>query len=292
MRYGLDVPNLGGLGDVHRLIELAVDAEEAGWDGFFLWDSILSHEWDRGFAEIGRNDKRGVADPWIALAAIAAETNRIRIGTMITPLTRRRPWKVARETVTLDHLSRGRLTLPVGLGAPGEAGFMNVGEELDRNVRAERLDESLAIIDGLWRGEPFAFSGSHFNVDEMTFLPRPVQQPRIPVWVVGAWPRPKSMRRTLKWDGIIPVKPDVNGEPMQMTAAEVFDVAAYVGERREQGLAGFDIVLSGQTRDAEHVRELAAAGATWWLDDFVETLQRAGVRGVRNRVRAGPPRIN
>ena len=199
MKYGLDLPNLRECADPRLLADIAREAEEAGWDGAFIFDSLYSSSW---------GDDSGpppTADPWIALAAMAMRTERIRVGLMIAPLSRRRPWKVARETVTLDHLSNGRLVLPVGLGFAEDGGYAKVGEELDRKKRAEMLDESLAIIDGLWSGEPFSFRGEHYQVDEMTFLPKPVQSPRIPVWVVGAWPRPKSMRRAARWDCVLPI---------------------------------------------------------------------------------------
>jgi alkanesulfonate monooxygenase SsuD/methylene tetrahydromethanopterin reductase-like flavin-dependent oxidoreductase (luciferase family) len=212
MKYGINLPNVRACADPRLLAELAHEAEDARWDGVFIFDSLYSPDWG------SRPDAPSVApaaDPWIALAAMAMRTDRVRLGIMVTPLARRRPWKVARETVTLDHLSNGRLVLPVGLGWTPDGGFANVGEELDRKRRAGMLDEALAIITGLWSGAPFAFSGEHYNVQEMTFLPKPLQSPRIPVWVVGAWPREKSMRRTLHWDGILPVVMRSEGGPQE-----------------------------------------------------------------------------
>ena len=126
-------------------------------------------------------------DPWLMLAAIALRTKHVRIGAMLTPPSRRRPWKLARETVTLDHLSNGRLILPVGLGALDDGGFTKVNEVTDRKQRAELMEESLEILTGLWSGKPFSFHGQHYNIAEVTFLPPPVQSPRIPIWVVGAF---------------------------------------------------------------------------------------------------------
>src|SRR6185295_20369401 len=131
---------------------------------------------------------------WVVLAAMAMRTTRVRIGTIITPVPRRRPWKLARETVTIDELSRGRLILGAGLGAAEfDGGFYKVGEAMDLKVRAQRLDEGLAVVAGLWSGKPFSFKGEHYNVDSMTMLPAPIQSPRIPVWVPGVWRRSKSM---------------------------------------------------------------------------------------------------
>ncbi len=157
MQYGIVLANLGVSGDPRLLVELAREAEDAGWDGVFIWDSVFSPTWHSVYKD--RPDLQAVSDPWIALAAIAVQTERIRIGTMVTPIARRRPWKLARETVTLDHLSKGRLILPVALGAVDDGAFSNVGEETDRKLRAQRLDEGLEILAGLWSGRPYSFQG-------------------------------------------------------------------------------------------------------------------------------------
>jgi len=178
-------------GDANAASELAQEAEAAGWDGVFIADAM----------DIGMPNSPPFPwfDPWIVLAAMAMRTERIRIGTMITPVPRRRPWKLARETVTLDQLSNGRLIFGAGLGAAEhDGGFYKVGEAMDLKIRAERLDEGLAILAGLWSGKPFSFSGHHYRVQEMTMLPPPVQSPRIPIWVPGVWTKEKSMRRALK----------------------------------------------------------------------------------------------
>ena len=269
MQYGIDLPNMGGVGDPRLLAEIAREAEEAGWDGVFIFDSLLSPNWNEQFPDDPA--KQATVDPWIALAAMAMRTERVRLGTMITPLSRRRPWKVARETVTLDHLSNGRLILPVGLGSVDDGGYANVGEETDRKTRARMLDEALEIVAGLWSGEPFSFEGEHYRVKEMTFLPRPAQSPRIPVWVVGAWPRERSMRRTLRWDGILPASMPVGSTASQpnpeeagrkivedgaftgITLQEIADVSAYV--QRERGNAApFDIVIEGNSSGSQKKR--------------------------------------
>jgi len=182
MRHAVELPNFGLHGEPDELVELAVAAERAGWDGVFVWDALGVDVGERNPAYLPG------CDPWISLAAIAAATDRLTIGTMVTPPARRRPWKLARETVSLDRLSRGRLVLPVALGWVPDPGFSRVGEPLERRVRAERLDESLEILAGLWSGQPFSFRGRHYQVEDLTFLPTPVQTPRIPVWVVAAWP--------------------------------------------------------------------------------------------------------
>ena len=290
MQYGITLPNIGVAGDPRIPVELAVEAERAGWDGVFLWDCIYVAE---ALGEAGQ----AACDPWITLAAIATQTSRVRIGTMVTPLSRRRPWKVARETVSLDYLSGGRLILPVGLGAIDDGGYAKVGEVLDRKIRAQMLDESLAILDGLWSGQPFSFHGEHYQVEEMTFLPPPMQQPRIPIWVVGAWPRMKSMRRVLNWDGVLPAKMQEDSSFAEMTPDDLRAMQDFLASQRTQQTP-FDIVMEGETSgdDLEQarsiVRPLAEAGVTWWLEAVWGTpAASGGVEGMRTRIRQGPPRL-
>lgn len=273
-------------GDIHNLAALAAEAEEAGWDGVFYWDGIYL---DR-HAEAGDH----LYDPWVVLAAFAMRTERVRIGALLTPLPRRRPWKVARESVSVDHLSRGRLILPVGMGFLPDGGFSRVGEPSDARTRAERLDESLEIICGLWSGRPFAFHGSHYAVEEMTFLPPPVQAPRIPIWVPGIWPRRRSMQRVLRYDGLLPEKRSPEGSPAQVTPEDIRVMRDYIAERRESA-SRFDVVWEGETpgddprRALEVVRPYAAAGVTWWMESRWAAIGPAGLPVVRERIRQGPP---
>lgn len=267
--------------DFNAVVDLACEAEQAGWDGFFIPDGIA--------IDVPKIGSFPLFDPWVVLGAIAARTSRIRIGTMVTPVSRRRPWKLARECVTADHLSKGRLILSVGLGAAtDDAGFFKVGEAMDLKVRAERLDEGLAILDGLWKGTPLTFAGKHFQVDAMTMVPQPVQQPRIPIWVVAVWQKPKSMRRMLAWDGVIPQK--YKGYE-HLTPDQIRQLRAYVAEHRSSP-SEFDIVASGSSpakktqRPADIVRPYEEAGATWWVegDMAADTVQKCFAR-----VRQGPP---
>ncbi len=281
MQYGFVIP----IWDMLIIPELAQEAEEAGWDGVFLPDSIYI---DAPGAEMSPG-----YDPWVMLSAIALRTERIRLGTMLTPISRRRPWKLARETVTLDHLSRGRLILPVGLGALDDRGFGGVGEATDRKTRAELLDEGLDILAGLWSGQTFSFHGKHYQVENLTFLPPPVQSPRIPIWVVGAWPRQKSMQRVLRWDGLLPNKLNADGSFGEVTPADIQAMQAYIDEHRAQ-TTPFDIVVEGRTPGENHaqavsqVRQWAEAGATWWLEAMSSAPN--GPDDVRARIRQGPPR--
>ncbi|MCH8009833.1 MAG: LLM class flavin-dependent oxidoreductase [Chloroflexi bacterium] len=316
MKFGLDLPNMGGAGDPRLLAEIAHEAEESGWDGVFIFDSVLSPGWNSQFPDDPQ--KRATVDPWITLAAMAMRTERVTLGTMITPLSRRRPWKVARETVTLDHLSNGRLVLPVGLGTVEDGGYINVGEELDRKKRAEMLDESLEIISGLWSGENFAFEGEHYHVKEMRFEPKPVQSPRIPIWVVGAWPRPKSMRRAVRWDGILPIvlpagteataAPDVavaakriadTGVSLDITPEQIGEIRDYAQRERDSD-APFDIVLEANSspsrpeQAAETLAKYEEQGATWYLEGIFSWLflPPHDVDRMRDRIRKGPPRVS
>src|SRR4051812_10475683 len=278
MKYGFVLPDA----DVKIAPELAREAEDAGWDGVFIPDCIYIDT--EGFHNMP------AYDPWVVLAAMAVRTGRVIIGPMITPLSRRRPWKVARETATLDILSNGRLVLPVGLGALDDAGFERVGEATGRKERAELLDEALDIIAGLWSGERFSFEGRHFQVRDLTFLPRPVQQPRIPVWVVAAWPREKSMARALRWDGLLPNTMNHDGSFRETTPEDVRAMRAYVQERRTEG-GPFDIIMEGATPGDDPARARATvgpfeeAGATWWIES--RWTGPNGPEEIRRRLRQG-----
>jgi len=215
---------------------------------------------------------------------------------MLSAPSRRRPWKLARETVTLDHLSNGRLILAVGLGAAGDdAGFYKVGEAMDIKIRAQLLDESLEILTGLWSGQPFSYDGEHYHVQTMTLLPPPVQSPRIPIWVVGAWPRMKSMRRVLRYDGLLPTKKADDGSFAQVTPTDIRAMKDFIDEQRALTTL-FDIVWEGETPGDDHeqaaaiVRPWVEAGITWWL----EARWGDGVTAedVRTRIKQGPPRID
>ncbi len=279
------LPNTGLFADPRLLSELGREAEEAGWDGVFVWDSLT----------VAMEDPRlrPACDPWIALGLIAAATSRVTIGTMITPLTRRRPWVVAQETVTLDQLSGGRFVLPVGLGALDDGAFSKVNEETDRVVRAQRLDESLRILAGVWTGDPVTFEGEHFRVHDLNILPPSVQRPRIPVWVVALWPRRKSMARALKWDGIIPSVQLSDGSRHDPTSE---DVRAIRSDIQGRVAPDYELVVeidtSGKERSeaAALAAEYADAGTTWWLEAVWQQMYEhpGEVAPLRARIAAGP----
>ncbi|CAA9544090.1 MAG: putative monooxygenase [uncultured Thermomicrobiales bacterium] len=279
MRYGVCVPNFGEYFQPHILAELAYEAEEAGWDGFFVWDHML-------FVNDLHLD---VVDPWVALTAIAMRTSQIRLGPLVTAVARRRPWKLARETASLDHLSGGRLILGVGLGHPPEDEFAQFGEDPDAKVRAKKLDEGLDVLVGLWSGEPFNYQGEYYQIHSTTFRPRPIQLPRIPVWVAGYLPHKAPFRRAARWDGVCP------GGWWDDTPMTPDDLRALLGEIRgfRTSDGPFDVTYSGVTpgndrsRASAIVAPWAAAGITWWIEGF--SPQRGTLVETRARVRQGPP---
>jgi alkanesulfonate monooxygenase SsuD/methylene tetrahydromethanopterin reductase-like flavin-dependent oxidoreductase (luciferase family) len=270
VRSGLFLPPFDELAHPGIVARLSAEAEEAGWHGVFVWDHV---RW--------REPVVDVADAWITLAAIATSTERIRLGPMVTPLARRRPVKVARETATLDRLSRGRLTLGVGLGSDRFGNeFSMTGEELDDKRRARMLDESLEILVAAWSGEPVRHRGEHYTVDGMRFLPRPVQRPGVPVWVAGYYGNAKPLRRAARHQGFFPVNLE---HPNQL--AEV--VADLTDLRREIGrdvAEPYDVVaaLPPGTDPAPY----AAVGATWWMVEFPS--EAVSVDQVRRVIRDGP----
>jgi alkanesulfonate monooxygenase SsuD/methylene tetrahydromethanopterin reductase-like flavin-dependent oxidoreductase (luciferase family) len=273
VKFGLHVPNLGTFGDPRTLAGLAHEAEVAGWDGFFLWDHVLGDPaWHHP-----------MVDPWVALGAIAVGTDRVRIGPLVTAVPRRRPWKLARETVTLDHLSDGRLVLGVGLGWPPDAEFEHFGEDGSISRRARRLDEGLAVVAGLWSGEPFSLEGREYRIRETVFLPRPVQHPRIPIWVAAHLPNQGPLRRAARWDGVFPENP--GGE--RVTPAQVEELLGVVRDQR-QDPGPLDVIVGGRGSELAHdeLEGLRSAGVTWWLESFAPDDRPAEVR---KRIAAGPP---
>jgi alkanesulfonate monooxygenase SsuD/methylene tetrahydromethanopterin reductase-like flavin-dependent oxidoreductase (luciferase family) len=274
MKYGFILP----AGDARTAANLAQAADQAGWDGFFVWEPVWG------------------VDAWVSLTAAAMVTSRIRLGTMLTPLSRMRPWKLASETATLDNLSGGRVILAVGLGAL-DTGFAEFGEVTDRKTRAELLDEGLDILTGLWKGQPFSYDGKHYHIKPTRFYPPapPVQQPRIPIWTVGAWPREKSMRRACRYDGLLPSIMGDDGKVCMRSATpeEIHQMKAYVEAHRTE-TTPFDIIVEGETpgedagKAASILRPYAEAGVTWWLEARWGT---PNPDDLLVRIRQGPPQV-
>jgi alkanesulfonate monooxygenase SsuD/methylene tetrahydromethanopterin reductase-like flavin-dependent oxidoreductase (luciferase family) len=276
VRYGLHVPNFEFFGDASVLGDLARLGEEAGWDGFFIWDHL---EWP---------GSEPAVDPWVALAVAAVRTSRIRLGTLITPLPRRDIVKLARETVSVDRLSEGRLVLGVGLGWETIPEWASFGHEPDKRVRGEMLDEGLEVLAALWSGNAVDHHGVHYRVSTPGQAP-PVQEPRIPVWVGGGWPAKRPFRRAAKWDGVMPISSRVlQGE--DLAPLDLEEISAFIGAERVSG-GPFEILKGGTTVDAadrEQPEAYRAAGATWWLESLVPW--GCTLEAVEQRIRLGPPR--
>ena len=281
MRIGLNMPNFAEFADPAVAVSLAVEAERAGWDGMFIWDHINI------FGEM----PVPLADPWVLLAAIAQATSKIAIGPMVTPLPRRRPWVLARQTATLDRLSNGRLVMGVGLGLPADTEFAAFGEDPDIRVRAEKLDEGLEILTGLWTGEPFEFSGQHYKVARTRFAPSPVQMPRPPIIVAGTWPRPAPLRRAARWDGYFPLRLRPDGEADPLTPEDVAEMRGQLEELR--GGRRAEIVVSEEATpaalDSRRLEALAEAGMTWFMDGL--GTRQMTIEAVLDRVKVGPPQL-
>ncbi|MEE9410244.1 MAG: LLM class flavin-dependent oxidoreductase [Candidatus Heimdallarchaeota archaeon] len=279
LKYGISIANVGEIfGSVKELIKIAEMTENSGWDGLFIWDVI----------HYSRDPVIPVIDPWIALTAIAAKTEKIILGIGVTPLPRRRPWKVARETVSLDHFSNGRPILGVGLGYNPEVELEAFGEETDIHIRAQQLDECLEIIQKLWSGNAFSYKGEHYEINNVCFKPKPIQTPRIPIWGSGTWPYKKPFIRSAKLDGIYPLKRN----DFYLKPNEIKEIVSFISEYRDVK-DNFDVVGFGKTpgedieKCKEIIREFAEAGITWWIEDvYLETKEE-----VFERIQAGPPKI-
>jgi hypothetical protein len=269
MKFGIVMPP----DDIQGVVNFAVTAEQAGWDGFFISEGMWS------------------VDVWVCLTAAAMRTKTIRLGTLLSPLSCMRPWKLATQAATLDHLSNGRVIISIGMGAI-DTGFAEFGEVLELKTRAELVDEGLHIIKALWRGEPFEYKGKHYRLDLTSHeikVPVPVQKPRIPIWMVAAWPRPQSMQRVLNCDGIIPIIKPKDGDERPAYPDDILAIKDWIEVRRTE-THPFDIVIEGQTPgdDPDEAQAIIhswqEAGATWWIESIW------GDPATReNRLRQGSP---
>lgn len=277
MKFGFVFPRA----DVFQAIKFAKIAEESGWDCYFVWEPTYG------------------IDAWVTLGAIAVQTDKIRLGTLLSPISRMRPWKLASEVITLDILSNGRVNLCVGLGAI-DTGFEEFGEQVDRKSRAELLDEGLDIMNGLWNGELSNYEGKHYqirNLKKCAFfkrnpLPEPIQHP-IPIWVVGAWSWEKSMQRVLKYNGIIPTIKNKQGNFEDITPEHILEIKAYIEDNKSKRIP-FNIIIEGKTPGDNSeiansiVKPFADAGATWWIESMWDS---PDLNNVIKRVKQGPPSL-
>lgn len=248
MRFGLSFPNFGSYGEPGALVALARRAEKAGWEGFFVWDHVLVA------------DSMPVADPWVVLGAIAQTTSSIRLGPMVAALPRHRPWNVARQAVSLDRLSKGRMILGVGIGFPPREEFGTFHEPQDPRVRADMLDEGLSIVEGVWSGQAFAHNGRHYQIEQTAFAPPPLQEPRIPIWVAASLPHRRPLRRAAHYDGVFPIRADMG----PIGVEEFVEMKAYVDSHRTDRRS-FDYVIGDGPRSCSELEVLEETGLTWYV---------------------------
>ena len=286
MRFSINIPNFGEFADARTVAEVATAAEGAGWDALFVWDHVVH----------GRH-RRPFGDPWMLLTAAALATSRIRLGTLVTPVARRRPQQLARQVATLDNLSGGRAIFGTGLGGPIEDEYGSSGETTDPVVLAERLDEGLGLLERYWSGESVNHQGRHYQARDVALLPVTVQRPRPPVWGAGFWPHRRPMRRTARWDGAVPLFASARYGHVP-PVDQVRDLVAYVHEHRGDQQGGpFEIVLGGvgpgdpaKARDV--IGPLIDAGATWWDERQLQSSEEIDqLTPVLRRIEQGPPRF-
>jgi hypothetical protein len=277
LQYGVYLPDFGKALIPGALTELAGEAEDYGWDGIFLWDHMV--EWNR---------RTPVYDAFTCLAAMAANTKQIRIGTTVTPVPFLQPWVIARQTITLDRLSNGRLILGVGLGGKESCDYERFGQSGDNRVLAEKLDESLEIITSLWSGKPFRYSGKHYFLKDPVFLPHGTQKPRIPIWVAAQWPRRGPFRRAAKWDGVIPLRyPGNLIQPSELRSAIDY-IKTLRGKTDDFAVAIIGSTIN-QRSNLKWLNRFARSGMTWWFENLYVTRNSYGA--TRRIIRLGPPQI-
>jgi alkanesulfonate monooxygenase SsuD/methylene tetrahydromethanopterin reductase-like flavin-dependent oxidoreductase (luciferase family) len=287
MRYSINVPNFGDFADARTVAQVASAAEAAGWDALFVWDHVVHDKRARLGQPFG--------DPWMLLTAAALATSRLRLGTLVTPVARRRPEQLARQVATLDAMSGGRVIFGAGLGGPIDDEFASFGDTTDPVVLAERLDEGLGLLSRYWSGETVNHEGPHYRVHDTTLLPATVQRPRPPVWIAGYWPNRRPMRRAAEWDGAVPLFASArHGEAPPPD--QVRDVADYLGAHRgDRAGEPFELVVGGVSEPsgaADLLGPLQDAGATWWDERQTQSNpDHYRAEPVLRRVEAGPPAV-
>ena len=288
MRFSINIPNFGDFADARTVARVATAAEEAGWDGLFLWDHVVhSKERRRG---------QPFGDPWMLMTAAALATSRIVLGPLVTPVARRRPEQLARQVATLDGLSGGRVIFGAGLGGPIDDEFGSFGDETDPKVLASKLDEGLDLLTAYWSGDRVNHHGEHYLADDVELLPASVQRPRPPVWIAGFWPRKAPMRRAARWDGAVPLFKTANhGEAPPV--GELRDLVAFVNEQRTDTSTPYDVIVGGVSpadpaRSRALIEPLAEAGATWWDErQLITGTDFYRLDPVLRRIEAGPPSL-
>ncbi|MFL6145509.1 MAG: LLM class flavin-dependent oxidoreductase [Labedaea sp.] len=288
MRFSINIPNFGAFADPRTVATVAGAAEQAGWHALFVWDHVVHDKQQRRGSPFG--------DPWMLLTAAALATTSLRLGTLVTPVARRRPEQLARQVATLDSLSGGRVIFSAGLGGPIEDEFGSFGDITDSVVLAERLDEGLELLRRYWSGEPVDHHGRHYQVRDVTLLPASVQRPRPPVWIGGFWPNRRPIRRAARWDGVVPLFAAARHGQFP-PVDQVRDLVTYVHQHRQERDRPFEIVLGGispgdPAKAGDLIAPLAQAGATWWDERQLQAsddLDR--LTPVLRRIDEGPPAL-
>ena len=284
MRFAVNIPNFGDFAAAENVAAVATAAEQAGWDALLIWDHVVHDKHERRGQPFG--------DPWMLLTVAALATKRLRLGTLLTPVARRRPEQLARQVATLDSLSGGRAIFAAGLGGPLEDEFGSFGDATDPTVLAERLDEGLELLSRYWSGETVNHHGRHYQVRDVALLPATVQRPHPPIWIGGFWPSRRPMRRAARWDGAAPLFASAKHGVIP-PLDEVRDLVAYVAEQRRNREGPFEIVLGGATDPAkarDQIGPLADAGATWWDERQLQTSEDVHrLAPVLRRIEQGPP---
>jgi hypothetical protein len=288
MRFSVNIPNFGDFADPRTVARVAAAAEEAGWDGLFVWDHVVHSKQQRRGQSFG--------DPWMLLTAAALATSRIKLGPLVTPVARRRPEQLARQVATLDGLSGGRVIFGAGLGGPIDDEFGSFGDTTDPKVLAERLDEGLDLMAAYWSGDRVDHAGKHYRADDVELLPATVQRPRPPVWIAGYWPRKAPMRRAARWDGAVPLFRSANhGEAPPV--GELRDLITFLDAQHTDHDTPYDVIVGGispTTPAAAQalIEPLAEAGATWWDERQLITGQDFyRLDPILNRIQQGPPTL-
>ncbi|MGZ0147854.1 LLM class flavin-dependent oxidoreductase [Kribbella sp. WER1] len=287
MRFSVNIPNFGDFADAHTVARVARAAEEAGWDGLFVWDHVVHSKEQRRGQPFG--------DPWMLLTAAALATSRIVLGPLVTPVARRRPEQLARQVATLDAMSGGRVIFGAGLGGPIDDEFGSFGDETDPKVLAERLDEGLDLLAAYWSGERVNHDGKHYRADDVELLPATVRQPRPPVWIAGYWPRKAPMRRAARWDGAVPLFANAN-HGQAPAVEDVRELIGFLTDQRPDRSTPYDVIVGGITPPADAraiVEPLAEAGATWWDErQLITGPDFHRLTPVLRRIEQGPPSLS
>jgi alkanesulfonate monooxygenase SsuD/methylene tetrahydromethanopterin reductase-like flavin-dependent oxidoreductase (luciferase family) len=284
MRFSVNIPNFGDFADARTVARVAVAAEEAGWDGLFVWDHVVHHKASRRGQPFG--------DPWMLMTAAALATSRIVIGPLVTPVARRRPENLARQVATLDLLSGGRTIFGAGLGGPIDDEFGSFGDTTDAKVLAERLDEGLDLMAAYWSGDRVDHAGKHYQVEDVELLPATVQRPRPPVWIAGYWPRKAPMRRAARWDGAVPLFKSAN-HGSAPSPDELRELMTYLAAERADPTTPYDVIVGGISTPATArslIEPLAEVGATWWDErQLITGTDFYRLTPVLHRIEQGPP---